>query len=226
MITHIIIIGIVAGLVGIFYRNCLKGDGMIFNSIYNHILKPMFESKYSLLRFISMPLGYCVYCSTFWIGVLLYVLYNFHWLFVSPAIRDIPIIIFDLLVIAGISHLVVLVACKYLIKGHPDFDDDYVRRNQLNEERLSNLKRVSLNDIWYEIGEESAFNLNEMNPVYVDPHHKQTIIDFNNSITWDGDESTKVYYLDENGDKVPLDRSFLIIDNPFYEITSYKSGTV
>lgn len=67
MITFIfqfILLGMVGGLLGIFYRNCLKVKDMIFYPLYKKVLVPMAKSTNKFISFIAYPLGYCIYCST------------------------------------------------------------------------------------------------------------------------------------------------------------------
>ena len=39
MYFEFMIIGLIGGLLGIFYRNCLKVEDMIFNPLYKKVLK-------------------------------------------------------------------------------------------------------------------------------------------------------------------------------------------
>ena len=57
----------IGGLLGIFYRNCLKVEDMIFHPLYSKVFVPMIKSGNRFLHFIAYPLGFCIYCSTFWI---------------------------------------------------------------------------------------------------------------------------------------------------------------
>lgn len=43
LIFEFILLGIIGGLLGIFYMNCLKAEGMIFNGLYYRVLKPWAE---------------------------------------------------------------------------------------------------------------------------------------------------------------------------------------
>lgn len=43
LVFEFILVGLVGGLLGLFYRNCLKPSGMIFNFIYYGWLKPWAE---------------------------------------------------------------------------------------------------------------------------------------------------------------------------------------
>lgn len=136
MIGEFLFIGLIAGLLGLFYRNCLKGENMIFNPIYlifkrwvnnaefcRDWPKEAEEEGYNLrlwaiLGWIMYPLGYCIYCSTTWISIFSYILYLCSW-------EELPSwhrVILGLITVMGVSHLIVLCACKWILQGHPDFD--------------------------------------------------------------------------------------------------------
>lgn len=123
------IIGIIGAMLGIFYRNCLKSRGMIFNSLYYKVFKPIAELprdaeeegfvpkfKDKLLSFIMFPLGYCVYCSTFWITLILCILYLSAWE-VLPKWQDITI---GIIASEGMQHYVLMVTCRFILHKHPD----------------------------------------------------------------------------------------------------------
>lgn len=125
-----ILIGIIGALLGIFYRNCLKSEGMIFNFIYYNYLKPwaelpddleelnLEEEITKLDRFkawIAYPLGYCKYCSTTWIVFILCGIYltletNLCW----------QCVVLGIIAASGIQHIILVYVCKYLLKNHPD----------------------------------------------------------------------------------------------------------
>lgn len=133
MIGEFIFIGIIAGLLGLFYRDCLKLEGMLLNPFYkvlqdwveaptywrydNADTFPPFALK--LRAWIALPLGYCIYCSSAWIAIFLYIIYlcsweilfSWHW------------IIIGLATVLALQHLTVAVLCKYLITGHPDLEE-------------------------------------------------------------------------------------------------------
>lgn len=129
MLLEFFIIGIIGGLLGIFYRNCLKVKNMIFNPIYKVLSKWVRDSrkelcyKPSLLAkfkgFVAYPLGYCIYCSTTWITFFLFILYMSSWE-VLPPWQDIVI---GLIAASGTQHLVVCIACRWLVEGNPDLTD-------------------------------------------------------------------------------------------------------
>lgn len=136
VLIEFILLGIAGGLSGIFYRNCLKPRGMIFNWLYYGILKPwaeyykdMEERGYiikksfgrSLLAFIAYPLGYCIYCSTTWITFFLCLLFLTSWEML-PKWQDMAI---GVIAASGVQHLVVCAACRWLIHKHPDLDNSH-----------------------------------------------------------------------------------------------------
>lgn len=113
MITLGFLIGIIGGFMGIFYRTCLKAKNMIFNFWYDILSKMV--SKGGILKFIAYPLGYCIYCSTTWITFIL--------CFVQLSIIE-GIIWQDAVIMisaaSGMQHVIVAMACRFLISGHPD----------------------------------------------------------------------------------------------------------
>ena len=62
MYLEFMIIGLIGGLLGIFYRNCLKVEDMIFNPLYKKVLKPWALGSNRFLSF---------YCLSSWILYLL-----------------------------------------------------------------------------------------------------------------------------------------------------------
>lgn len=125
LLLEFTLIGLVGGLLGIFYRNCLKVENMIFHPVYN-ILKAWTRRGKRInsnimdktLSFIAYPLGYCIYCSTPWITLILCTMYLSSWS-ILPQWQDIVIGIVTAL---GIQHIVVASACRWLINNHPDLD--------------------------------------------------------------------------------------------------------
>lgn len=131
IMLEFILLGITGGLLGIFYRNCLKLRGMIFNWLYYGILKPwaeyyedMEERGYiieksfgrSLLAFIAYPLGYCIYCSTTWITFFLCAIYLSSW----ESLPDWQTIVIGTLLATGVQHLIIVCSCRWIISNHPD----------------------------------------------------------------------------------------------------------
>lgn len=147
MIGEFLFIGLIGGLLGLFYRNILKGKDMIFAPIYRILSFWVEQKKYgqdwreeaeaegfnfrlwNLLGWIAYPLGYCIYCSTFWISLFLYILYISSW-------EDLPSwhwIIIGWVTVIGASHLVVTSACRWLVAGHPDWDTTYEKRDKVQD---------------------------------------------------------------------------------------------
>ena len=136
LLFEFILLGLIGGLIGLFYRNCLKGENQIFNFIYYRWLKPWAEIEDDLWcnecinikpgkidRFkawLAYPLGYCIYCNTTIITIILCILYLSSWE-VLPAWQN---IIIGVITAIGVQHLVVLDVSKYLMNKHPDFDNE------------------------------------------------------------------------------------------------------
>lgn len=129
LVIEFFLIGFIGGLLGIFYRNCLKPKGMIFNIIYYGWLKKWAELPEDaeeagmkprqidrVLSFIARPLGYCIYCSATWITFILCAIYLSSWE-VLPKWQDIVI---GVIAASGIQHITICIACRFLIHRHPD----------------------------------------------------------------------------------------------------------
>lgn len=123
LMLEFMLIGFIGGLLGIFYRNCLKVENMIFNKLYTKVFVPMAESDNRFLSFIAYPLGYCIYCSTTWITFFLCLLFLTSWDSL-PKWQDIVI---GIIAAEGVAHLVVCISCRFLIHKHPDLDKDYLK---------------------------------------------------------------------------------------------------
>lgn len=113
-----IIIGIISGLSGCFYRNLLVGENQIFNFVYNKWLQPWAEGNNNIKSFIAYPLGYCIYCSSTWIAIILTTIEFSCW-------QHLPC--WQYLVLAyictiSIQHLIVLILGKFILE-HPDFKE-------------------------------------------------------------------------------------------------------
>ena len=122
MITFIfqfILLGVVGGLLGIFYRNCLKVKDMIFYPLYKKVLVPMAKSTNKFISFIAYPLGYCIYCSTTWITFFLCLLY----ITTLNTVPEWQYIVIGVIAASGAQHIIVSSACRWLIDGHPDLDN-------------------------------------------------------------------------------------------------------
>lgn len=131
IMLEFILLGITGGLLGIFYRNCLKPRGMIFNWWYYKVLKPWAELEDDLdeqcvyyelsfmdkvRKFIAYPLGYCIYCSTTWITFFLCAIYLSGWE-ILPTWQTIVI---GTLLATGVQHLIIVCSCRWIIHNHPD----------------------------------------------------------------------------------------------------------
>ena len=122
MITFIfqfILLGVVGGLLGIFYRNCLKVKDIIFYPLYKKVLVPMAKSTNKFISFIAYPLGYCIYCSTTWITFFLCLLY----ITTLNTVPEWQYIVIGVIAASGAQHIIVSSACRWLIDGHPDLDN-------------------------------------------------------------------------------------------------------
>lgn len=119
LMLEFILIGFIGGLLGIFYRNCLKVENMIFNKLYTKVFVPMAEGDNRFLSFITYPFGYCIYCSTTWITFFLCLLFLTSW-YVLPKWQDIVI---GIIAASGVQHFIVCAACRWLIHRHPDLDE-------------------------------------------------------------------------------------------------------
>ena len=115
-ILESMLIGLVGGLFGLFYRNVEKGKNMLLNRWFFFVLQPMAFSKWGILRFLSRPLGYCVYCSTFWITLTLYLLYTG-----LPTVNW-RIWIIGLVAAESIQHILLLLIIENVIEDSKDFD--------------------------------------------------------------------------------------------------------
>lgn len=124
------LVGLVGGLLGIFYRNCLKVKDQILHWWYVILSRWVRKSDIycdmdgchdpnignKLLGFIAYPLGYCIYCSTTWITFILCIL----WLVNRQCLPDWNFIVIGVSLASGIQHLIVVCACRFLIYKHPD----------------------------------------------------------------------------------------------------------
>lgn len=131
LVFEFILVGLVGGLLGLFYRNCLKPSSMIFNFIYYGWLKPWAECTEDIVEagfkpkawdkfkaWIARPLGYCIYCSTFWITFILCIIagsYKEGWNSYSE-------MLIAYITALSVQHLVVAMSCRWLINKHPDLD--------------------------------------------------------------------------------------------------------
>lgn len=56
LMFEFMLLGVIGGLLGIFYRNCLKVEDMIFHPLYSKVFVPMVKSGNRFLHFIAYPL--------------------------------------------------------------------------------------------------------------------------------------------------------------------------
>ena len=129
ILTEFILLGIAGGLLGIFYRDCLKPKDMIFHKLYLKILKPWVKqskeedatSFEKFLGWVAFPLGFYIYCSTTWITIFICLLYLSSW----ESLPNWQDIIIGMVLAIGVQHLIVASACRWLICNHPDLDTSY-----------------------------------------------------------------------------------------------------
>lgn len=126
------LLGIVGGLLGVFYRNCLKVEDMIFHwwyrilkvwVLYSEVIcdeegchEPTLWRKF--LGFIAYPLGFCIYCSTTWITFFIIALYLSTW----EILPSWQMIVIGTLLSTGVQHLIIVCSCRWIISNHPDLD--------------------------------------------------------------------------------------------------------
>lgn len=67
LMFEFMLLGVIDGLLGIFYP------------LYSKVFVPMVKSGNRFLHFIAYPLGFCIYCSTFWITMLILILFLTSW---------------------------------------------------------------------------------------------------------------------------------------------------
>lgn len=121
LMFEFMLLGVIGGLLGIFYRNCLKKvKDMIFYPLYSKVFVPMVKSGNRFLHFIAYPLGFCIYCSTFWITMLILILF----LTSRDSLPKWQDIVIGIIAASGVQHLVVASACRWLISKHPDLDNN------------------------------------------------------------------------------------------------------
>ena len=76
---------------------------MIFYPLYSKVFVPMVKSGNRFLHFIAYPLGFCIYYSTFWITMLILILFLTSWDSL-PKWQDIVI---GIIAAEGVAHLIV-----------------------------------------------------------------------------------------------------------------------
>lgn len=118
------LLGLIGGLFGIFYRYSLKSQGGIFTSLYYKWLKPWAECYEDIIdagfspklwdkvkTYIAKFLGYCTYSSTLFITIIICVLYLSSW-------EDLPnssSITIGVMSAISMQHLVVVISYKWLM---------------------------------------------------------------------------------------------------------------
>ena len=107
----------------LMFEFMLLGVIGIFYPLYSKVFVPMVKSGNRFLHFIAYPLGFCIYCSTFWITMLILILFLTSWDSL-PKWQDIVI---GIIAAEGVAHLIVCISCKFLIHKHPDLDKDYLK---------------------------------------------------------------------------------------------------
>lgn len=130
-----IMIGLMGGMMGVFFRNTLKPRNMIFNAWFDllefwverariHETVEGFAEASGWHKFLgnwlAYVLGYCIYCTTTWLTILLYVVIVKGvdwWLFMA----------------LGVQHVVVLIFCVFVLPKEETLKHD--RRDWTQEER-------------------------------------------------------------------------------------------
>lgn len=129
ILFEFMLLGLAGGLLGIFYRNCLKPKDIIFHKLYSKVFKLWVKQSREedattfekFLGWVAYPLGFCIYCSTTWITIFICLLYLSSWESL-PKWQD---IILGVVLALGVQHLIVASACRWLINNHPDLDTSY-----------------------------------------------------------------------------------------------------
>lgn len=125
MIGEFIFIGIIAAFFGMFYRMCLVNEDFILHSWYLELSYWVYRAAGSetsivdkIKGWLAYPLGYCIYCYTPWISIILYILYlcsfydlpSWHWIIIGGV------------AVLGTAHVTLATLIKYLLKDHPDLE--------------------------------------------------------------------------------------------------------
>lgn len=111
LMFEFMLLGVIGGLLGIFYPLCSK------------VFVPMVKSGNRFLHFIAYPLGFCIYCSIFWITMLILILF----LTGRDSLPKWQDIVIGTIAAGGVTHLIVYISCRFLIHKHPDLDKDYLK---------------------------------------------------------------------------------------------------
>ena len=80
----------------------------------------MAKSTNKFISFIAYPLGYYIYCSTTWITFFLCLLY----ITTLNTVPEWQYIVIGVIAASGAQHIIVSSACRWLIDGHPDLDNN------------------------------------------------------------------------------------------------------
>lgn len=119
-----VFIAIIASLMVVFYRNCLKGHNMIFNKIYFEYLYKWAKGDNKFLAWIAFPLGYCPYCNGPYVSMIIYFL-----------ARTEPITFLNIITVLAIQHFLIVIIIKYFIDGNPDMqmtvEEYWEKKNRL-----------------------------------------------------------------------------------------------
>ena len=110
LLLEFILLGLAGGLLGIFYRDCLKPKDMIFHKLYSKVFKAWVKKSKQedattfekFLGWIAFLLGFCTYCSTTWITIFISILYLSAWDSL-PKWQDIVI---GMTLALGVQHLI------------------------------------------------------------------------------------------------------------------------
>lgn len=124
-----VIIAILGVFVAVLWRNTIYIRGAIFRPIgrvLDHWVelgcKPTATWTHKVLRFISYPLGRCIYCSTFHL--------TYDVFFVMLFLFDLSLSAQWLFVILPLSHAIVIMYMKWFVNGNSDLkklDWDYMQ---------------------------------------------------------------------------------------------------
>ena len=123
-ILEFMLLGLIGGLFGIFYRYSLKSQGAVFSPLYYKWLKPWAEGCEDIIdagfnpklgdkvkAYVARFLGYCMYSSTLFITIIICVLYLSSWEDLSSSSS----ITIGIMSAISMQHLVVVISYKWLI---------------------------------------------------------------------------------------------------------------
>lgn len=151
-----LIIGITGGLFAIFYRNTLKMRNMVLAGLYdvfnNWVMQrdalrqikleedvnwiPWYvRVRINFLSWVSYPLGYCIYCSGFWITALLWI-----------GIMKAEAFTLWFILAASVQHIVIAWAC-YTFLRHEEFSYSRWWHNKSIEDYARSEYRSMVQDV-------------------------------------------------------------------------------